>query len=199
MTSPDTATSADPRGPLRAALRARRQTLSPVDRLRTAEAIARHLQPRLQGIDGFIAGYWAVGGEVLLHAVQNSLPETLGWCLPVLHEGGSLRFARWNAGEALVPNRFGIPEPHVPAQALVLPEALSVVLLPLLAFDGHGNRLGMGGGWYDRSFAFRRQRTGRPRLIGVGYEWQRQPALPAQDWDVPLDVVVTEAGFQEFR
>jgi len=72
------------------------------------------------------------------------------------------------------------------------------VLVPLVAFDDAGNRLGMGAGYYDRSFAFRRAAPSPPLLVGVGYEFQRVPALAAQPWDVPLDAVLTERGLQRF-
>jgi 5-formyltetrahydrofolate cyclo-ligase len=74
---------------------------------------------------------------------------------------------------------------------------LDVILMPLVAFDGQGNRLGMGAGYYDRTLAFLRHRRHwrKPRIIGLAYEFQRMPALPAEPWDVPLDGIITEAGF----
>lgn len=198
MNCPDAASATDRQG-MRSAMRERRRHTPPAERIAVAEAVALHLLPRLHGREGFIAGYWAIGGEVMLHRVQASLPGTLGWCLPMLHADRRLRFARWDTGGALAPNRHGIPEPQVLADAQLVPEEMAVVLLPLLAFDGHGHRLGMGGGWYDRSFAFRRQRAGRPWLVGMAHGWQQVPAIAAQDWDVPLDAVVTEQGIQEFR
>ena len=66
--------------------------------------------------------------------------------------------------------------------------------MPLVAFSAAGTRLGMGGGYYDRSFAFRHGRGAPPRLVGVGYGFQREDALAAEPWDVPLDAVATEAG-----
>jgi len=75
------------------------------------------------------------------------------------------------------------------------------VLTPLVAFDSFGNRLGMGGGFYDRSFVFRRdpvRRHHRPYLLGLGYEFQKVAALPRQPWDVPLDAAVTETALWVF-
>ena len=165
----------------------------------TADAVARHVsaQPDLRE-PGYVAGYWAVGGEVPLHAVQLRLAPAQVWCLPVLQADGSLRFAPWRAGDPLVNNRFGIPEPEVEPASTLPPEAMSVVLVPLVGFDRAGNRLGMGGGYYDRAFAFRRAGPG-PLLVGVGYGWQALDApLEAMAWDVPLDAVVTEHGFRRF-
>ena len=186
-------------------MRERRRALPVRDRLDAAAAVASHLLPELAAFEGRIAGYWAVGGELPLHAVQANLPATLRWCLPVLHEDGRLRFREWSAGQALEPNRHGIPEPS--QGPLVGAEALTVVLVPLLAFDAKGNRLGQGGGWYDRSFAFRRterdhapspDRTLVPRLIGIAYDWQQADALEAAAWDVPLDAVATPSALHRF-
>ncbi len=124
--------------------------------------------------------------------------------LPVL--AGSVRrpglcFVRFVPGQPLQANRFGIPEPVPRPGHVINPRFLDLVMTPLVAFDDAGNRLGMGGGYYDRSFAFLRLRRHwhHPRLVGVAYEFQRVPSLPHQPWDVPLSGVVTEAGFHDFR
>ena len=197
---------------LRADLRQRRRDVPVRERLDAAAALASHLLPELAGFEGRIAGYWAVGGELPLHAVQPSLPATLRWCLPVLHEDGRLRFREWSAGQSLATNQHGIPEPA--DGPLHEGGDLSVVLMPLLAFDARGHRLGQGGGWYDRSFAFRRDdgdhgratrrpaapaaKARNPVLIGIGYDWQEVEALDAADWDVPLDAVATPEGVRRF-
>lgn len=75
------------------------------------------------------------------------------------------------------------------------PRELDVVLIPVVAFDAHGWRLGFGAGFYDRKLAFMRRSSVRtPLLIGIGYEFQRVPAQPSSPWDVPLHCVVTERG-----
>ena len=182
------------RAQLRAELRARRATLRPGDRLAAADAVARHLgeQPGLRE-PGYVGGYWAVNGELPLHAVQLRLAPGQVWCLPVLQADGGLRFAPWRAGDAMAPNRYGIPEPA--SDTTLAPQELSLVLLPLLGFDRRGGRLGMGGGYYDRAFHFRRDQAAPPRLVGVGYACQELPALDVEAWDVRLDGVVTEHGY----
>src|SRR5690606_26994955 len=95
-------------------------------------------------------------GELPLHFVQLRLAPGQVWCLPCLQDDGSLRFAPWRPGDALKPNRYGIPEPDVAPSSTLAGADLAVVLMPLLGFDAAGHRLGMGGGYYDRSFAFRR-------------------------------------------
>ena len=184
------------RDPLRRDLRARRAALSPGERLAAADAVARHLgeQPPLRE-PGYVGGYWAVNGELPLHAVQLRLAPGQVWCLPVVQADGGLRFAPWRAGDAMAPNRYGIPEPVLAPESTLAPEQLQWVLLPLLGFERGGARLGMGGGYYDRAFAFRRDAAAPPQLVGVGYAFQELPAFAAEPWDVPLDAIVTEHGY----
>jgi 5-formyltetrahydrofolate cyclo-ligase len=90
------------------------------------------------------------------------------------------------------PNRLGIAEPE--GSRMIGARWLDVVFLPLVGFDARGVRLGMGGGFYDRAFAFRRWRTAwhAPRLVGVAYAFQQVESLTAAAHDVRLDAVVTE-------
>lgn len=181
---------------LRGQMRQRRRALPVRERLDAAAALAANLLPALEDRSGFVSGYWAVHGELPLHAVQSNLPATLRWCLPVLGSGRTLVFREWRAGQPLSTNRFGIPEPS--EGPLIAADALAVALLPLLAFDSRGHRLGQGGGWYDRSFDVRERTAQPPLLIGVGYAWQQVEALDAAAWDVPLDAAATDAGILHF-
>ncbi len=131
-------------------------------------------------------------GEIALHAFQLGLPPGLTWCLPVLGPEKTLRFAPWRPGDALASNRFGIPEPDVDDESLLAPEAMALVVVPLVGFDSHGHRLGMGGGWYDRSFAFRNRKVAPPWLVGAAFGAQQVGTLVAADWDVALDAVCSE-------
>ena len=94
-------------------------------------------------------------------------------------------------------NRFGIPEPRFDARHVIDPRTLDMVLMPLVAFDFSGERLGSGAGYYDRAFAFARARR-RPRLIGLAYRWQGVESLERAPWDVPMHAVVTDAGVLRF-
>ena len=181
------------RAQLRRDLRSRRRALPAAQRIAAADALANQLLalPFLPDA-GHVAGYWAMDGEIALNSWQVRLPRSLIYCLPVLHSDNSLRFAPWRPGEALVSNRFGIPEPDVdPAEALPA-QALSLVVMPLVGFDPQGHRLGMGGGWYDRSFAFRNATAPPPWLVGVGFDAQRVPQLEQASWDVLPDAICTE-------
>lgn len=186
---------------LRRQLRQQRRELSALERERCDQLIVRHvLQSGLFKSPRHTASYLAQDGEASLDGLHAELwRRRQPLYLPVLRDDGRLRFDRFQAGTGLVLNRFGIPEPQ---QGRYLPPRfLNVVLMPLVGFDDRGHRLGMGGGFYDRTFAFSRSENAlrRPRLIGVAYERQRCECLEANPWDVPLDGVLTEAGLQLFQ
>lgn len=161
-------------------------------------AAADALADRLLGLPfaptaGYAAGYWALDGEIALHTWQLRVPPAVIYCLPVLHEDQRLRFAPWRPGDALVSNRYGIPEPDVAPTSLLDAAAMQFVVVPAVGFDTHGQRLGMGGGWYDRTFAFRHARSAPPWLAGVAFSTQRIDALTPQPWDVRMDAICTES------
>jgi 5-formyltetrahydrofolate cyclo-ligase len=188
------------RNALRTELRARRRAIAPAARIAAADALA----VRLAGLScapthGHVAGYWAMDGEIALHAWQMRLPPGVTYCLPVLHADGRLRFAPWRPGEPLVSNRFGIPEPDVDPSIQLPGDAMAMVVLPLVGFDPTGHRLGMGAGWYDRTFAGRLEAPAPPWLVGAAFEMQRVDGLAGRAWDVPLDVACTEQGTHQFN
>ncbi|MGI9329078.1 MAG: 5-formyltetrahydrofolate cyclo-ligase [Gammaproteobacteria bacterium] len=145
-----------------------------------------------------IAAYLAVNSEIDCGAlIETAWSRGREVYLPVL-QGQGLFFRRYRPKSLLTPNRFAIPEPS--EEPLLRATALDVVIAPLVAFDRVGNRLGMGGGYYDRTFSFLRYRKSwrHPRLLGFAYDMQAVNSLPAQSWDVPLDAVVTETSKYEF-
>jgi len=184
---------------LRKEMRATRRRLSAADQAAHARDVAR----RLRGFLPFqsssrIAFYLSNDGEInLLRLMQHALREKKKSFLPVLRrqQNPHLWFVEYRPGERLLNNRFGISEPRLQLRSQTPPWGLDAILLPLVAFDEHGNRLGMGGGFYDRTLAYKRRRLvwRPPLLIGVAHECQKVPLLPKQPWDVPLDFVVTEA------
>ena len=180
---------------LRRELRQRRRDLPAAARIAAANALAdRLLALRFLPSSGHVAGYWAMDGEIGLHAFQLRLPPTLTYCLPLLHADKTLRFAPWRAGAPLVTNRFGIPEPDIDPDDALPASEMAMLVLPLVGFDARGARLGMGGGWYDRSLAFRRETAAPPWLVGAGFAVQQVDALPLEAWDVRLDAVCSEAA-----
>lgn len=189
------------RNALRRELRARRRAIPAPERIAAAEALAgRLLTLPFAPASGYVAGYWAMDGEVALHAWQLRLPRECIYCLPLLHDDGRLRFAPWRPGDPLVSNRHGIPEPDIASSSLLDAQQMALVVLPLVGFDHTGHRLGMGGGWYDRSFAFRHERAAEERnaappwLVGAAFAAQQTDALAPADWDVALDAVCHERG-----
>lgn len=186
----------DERKMLRASLRARRKALTAVERIAAAESVAERLD-QLPGFaaDTRVAGYWAIDGELPLHVVVGRLSQRgQQYCLPRICGPRQLSFVPWRAGAELASNRYGIPEPVCTEQDLLAPQALDIVLLPLLGFDRRGYRIGYGGGYYDASFAFLRDRAeaGNPLLVGIGYAAQQLDAIAFEEWDVRLDYVATE-------
>jgi len=110
--------------------------------------------------------------------------------VPML-DGETLQFAPWSEHTPYSTNRFGIIEPEVPQNQWVTAEQLDAVLVPLVAFDNSGHRMGMGGGFYDKTFSNRRNQPGPPWLIGVAHELQRVDTVYPEWWDVTLDKIVT--------
>jgi 5-formyltetrahydrofolate cyclo-ligase len=143
-----------------------------------------------------IACYLANDGEIDPdHIIRTAWSLRKHVYLPVLSPfQKKLYFAPYSRGMAMNLNRFDIPEPACSPVNWVTAWQLDLMLLPLVAFDARGNRLGMGGGFYDRSLAYRRSRSHsrRPKLIGLAHELQREPALAANSWDIPLDMIATE-------
>ncbi len=178
---------------LRASLRTQRQALPAPVRMAAAQAIVDHLHGHSAfARPGYVAGYWASGGELPLHVLQLSLRSDQVWCLPCIQADGGLRFAPWRSGDTLVSNRFGIPEPDIDPGSQLDAREMTLILAPLLGFTRTGARLGMGGGYYDRCLAFRRTAPAPPWLIGVGYGFQEIADFEGHAFDVAMDAIVTE-------
>lgn len=185
------------RARLRRELRATRRELSAADRRRAS----RQACERLRRLRWFRQ---ARRVAIYLPLPEEADPRPLTgrdghrrFHVPVLTGRYQMRFAPLTPGARKTRNRLGIDEPGRPAGRRPLrPGAMDLVVLPLVGFDAHCNRLGQGGGHYDRAFAFlahRRLRHGGPRLVGLAFECQRLDELPRRHWDIPLDAVVTEA------
>jgi 5-formyltetrahydrofolate cyclo-ligase len=141
-----------------------------------------------------IAAYYPIGGEVdCQFAIQTAWDRGRDVFLPVLR-GQELVFAPYLPDTNFLRNRYGIPEPTSPNGLFFRPRQMDVVLTPLVVFDADGNRVGMGAGYYDRSFRFMRHREiwTRPHLVGLAYEFQKVAQLKACRWDIPLHNAVTE-------
>ncbi|KAF1027857.1 MAG: 5-formyltetrahydrofolate cyclo-ligase [Pseudomonas sp.] len=185
---------------LRRMLRNARRALTPAEQRRAAQGLYRQLaQHPLFRRARHISLYLPTDGEIdprlLLREAQRRGKATY---LPVLSAWPRTKmvFQRIRPGEALVPNRFRILEPRENLKRQRKVWALDLVLLPLVGFDDAGGRLGMGGGFYDRSLAYlaRRQSWRKPRLLGLAHECQKVGRLQQASWDVPLQGTVTGKG-----
>ncbi len=185
---------------LRLEMRARRHAIAKQEQRRHAQQLARRFAcSRLFLQCDSLAAYLANDGEIdpgpLISRARHAGKRVY---LPVLRPRPSraLWFSEQRVGDSLLPNRFGIQEPDIRRRPPVPNWGLGLILMPLVAFDALGNRLGMGGGFYDRTLAYLRRRTlwRRPLLIGLAHECQKVPALESQNWDIPLDAIFTEAA-----
>lgn len=183
---------------LRRKLREARRALSPAEQRLAARRLYRQLaQHPLFRRSRHIALYLPNDGEIdprpLLREAQRRGKATY---LPVLNPWPRTRmvFQQVSAGEQLKPNRFGIAEPRHCAKRQRAAWTLDLLLMPLVGFDEGGGRLGMGGGFYDRSLAYRvrRKKSHKPTLLGLAHECQKVDRLPLASWDVPLQATVTD-------
>lgn len=176
---------------LRRILRARRRALSPFHQRRAALQLAL----RANRLPWFIraqsiAVYLAADGEIdplpLLELAWRRGKRTF---LPRLRKGNRLTFVEYRRAAPMRANRFGILEPYNAVSVRL--NKMDVVCLPLVGFDRAGGRLGMGGGFYDRTFA-RSSAAAIPKLIGLAHSAQECERLPRDPWDIPLNGVLTE-------
>lgn len=189
---------------LRRQMRQRRRALSPAERAEAHREFARILSnTSLLQPGRRVALYFAYGHEADLQPViELARRRRCLLYLPVIthFRHSRMRFVRYATDSVMRVNRYGIAEPEPRPAELIPVRRLDLVLLPLVAFDARGWRLGSGAGYYDRSLHHLREgrRWRRPKLIGVGYECQRVAQLQPDRWDVPLDGILTERGLHYF-
>lgn len=182
---------------LRQQMRLQRRALTPLQQRQAADRLCRQLSRHPEFIRAErLAFYLASDGEISPQPlIELALSMGKQCYLPVLHpiRHNRLWFVRFRPGCRMQRNRFGIEEPHDKLNPRVPAWSLDLVLLPLVAFDPQGGRLGMGGGFYDRSFAFKTRQTRRsPILIGLAHELQKVERLALASWDIPLAGVATD-------
>jgi len=193
------------RNQLRKELRESRNDLSYKQQIAAAAGLAKQVtRSRAYRTSKRIALYFSSDGEIATDDLMARIWQSGRKCyLPILSAmmGERLWFAPVDKNSRFLINRFGIPEPLVASHKLVQARHLDLILMPLVGFDMLGNRLGMGGGFYDRTLAFQhhRQNWMRPRLIGLAHECQHVGKLDANKWDVPLHAVATDSHFYLFK
>jgi 5-formyltetrahydrofolate cyclo-ligase len=187
----------DEKDRMRRALTARRRAHFEAHGAAEAQALASHAEKlhAEKAAGNIIAAYLPMGGELDPQPLMQALRRKgHSICLPVCSdEDAPLIFRRYKKGDALLPDDMGIAAPRATAQQ-VTPD---IVLLPLLAFDGQGHRLGRGGGFYDRSLAELKKR-GDCRFIGLAFDMQMVDKCPIAPHDEALHAVLTPSQWHEF-
>lgn len=169
---------------------AARESLPAAEHARLSALLEAHLEHAFAQRDpGVVAFCWPIRAEFDARPLVGRLLAR-GWraCMPVVETiAAPMAFRAWTPTSAMSVDPYGIP---VPAARQVSPPP-DIVLLPLVAFDARGYRLGYGGGYFDRTLA---ALSPRPAAWGVGFELARTAELAPQPHDLPLDLIVTEAG-----
>ncbi|NWK77919.1 5-formyltetrahydrofolate cyclo-ligase [Aquitalea sp. LB_tupeE] len=197
MPTPDTAVT--DKIALRKTVRRQRMALTPAYRAQAMRAVARHAN-RLLRRGRRIGGYLAAGSELDVEILLSTALQRGAsvWLPQIPARGRRMWFSRLTGdGRWYRHARYGIVEFDGPC---LRAEKLDVLLVPLLAVDEDGYRMGQGGGFYDSSLAFRQRprRYGKPLLVGVAYDCQRVTQVPREAWDVQLDYLLTERGLHRF-
>lgn len=186
---------------LRQYYRQLRRSISSGDRIIAEQACAKIIMSdsRFNFYQKNIAVYLSNDGEMELQFLIKTLWQNQNKLfLPVINATtNNLQFGLYSPTTVLKKNQYGINEPE--NDFLISPEALDIVFMPLVAFDKTGARLGMGKGYYDKTFTFCFQARTKPALIGVAYSCQYCDRLPIESWDVPLDGILTEKEFLFFK
>lgn len=187
------------RAQIRAEIRNTRKNLSNNQQIIAAQSLKmnfiQHLKSENTTNSKHIAIYLSNDGELdtslLIKELWNLNHAVY---LPIIHpfNGANLLFQRYEKNSPMRANRYGILEPKLNCSQICPLPALDYLLMPLVAFDKQGNRLGMGGGFYDRTLArLHKQNWQKPQLIGLAHECQLVDALPIESWDVPLKTIIT--------
>lgn len=191
-------TTLDKRQVLRKKMRAARKALSVTQQSQASDQLLEHLLtlPELTQAQS-VALYLSSDGEIDPQSVIDYCwSQGKDVYLPVLDpdKENQLLFVHYTTSTLMCHNKYKILEPKMPFARSIAAQDLDLVLLPLVAFDHTGNRMGMGGGYYDRSFAF--TSTGpsaaHPILIGLAHELQRVDQLDVASWDIPLCAIVSD-------
>lgn len=159
-----------------------------------AEAACGHLVAAVRDATGStVSGYWPIRTEIDPRPAMHALAGSRALCLPVVQGMDQvLMFLRWKPDADLIDGAFGTAIPR--ARVELVP---SVLIVPLLAFDSRGGRLGYGGGHYDRTLEALRSRD-KVTAIGFAYDVQECREVPREPTDQPLDLIVTESGTRQF-
>ncbi|WP_299808197.1 5-formyltetrahydrofolate cyclo-ligase [uncultured Shewanella sp.] len=186
---------------LRLQVRQARRALSEEQQVAFSQLAAKHtLKTLLSRKVKCVALYLSNDGELDTQPLIEGLWQNgIDIYLPRLHpfSAGNLLFLRYDRGTKLVKSHLGIWEPKLDITQMLLPYQIDVVITPLVAFDKQGNRMGMGGGFYDRTLA-NWHHKGKPLPIGYAHDCQQVDSLPCEHWDVPLPFIFTPSHCYKF-
>ena len=181
---------------LRARIKQKREQLSSENVDQLGDAIFRNLlDSNILEDKSRIAIYYSVNNEVAtMQIIKHLWTKDKELFLPII-KSNQLVFGSYKSGDNLSNNKFDIPEPTTQREELITADVLDLVIVPLVAFDSDCNRLGMGGGYYDRALAFKKtsSKTSSPLLIGLAYELQKVNILEMNSWDIPMDGIISES------
>ena len=181
---------------LRARIKQKREQLSSENVDQLGDAIFRNLlDSNILEDKSRIAIYCSVNNEVAtMQIIKHLWTKDKELFLPII-KSNQLVFGSYKSGDNLCNNKFDIPEPTTQREELITADVLDLVIVPLVAFDSDCNRLGMGGGYYDRALAFKKtaSKTSSPLLIGLAYELQKVNILEMNSWDIPMDGIISES------
>ena len=153
-----------------------------------------------------IAIYLANDGELNTQPFINwCLKNDISVYLPVIHpfSKGNLLFLKYTESSILIKNKYGILEPKLDVRDIITLDKLNIIFTPLVAFDEQGNRLGMGGGFYDRTLAtwhvqYQQNKQTNLLPIGLAHDCQKVKNIPHESWDIPLPIIITPSSRYNF-
>lgn len=184
---------------LRNELRARRRGLAAFQQILASKSLMQRAIANISGLKHArnIGFYLAMDGEIdLMPLMQRCLSQGKYCYLPVLDQNNinRLDFARYQTGHRLVSNRFGIAEPAASRTQRCKFNMMDIIFMPTVGFDDDGRRLGMGGGFYDRTLAGHLDSASMsPLLVAVAHDIQYISRLPEEPWDIHPDMTLTPA------
>ncbi|WP_137222836.1 5-formyltetrahydrofolate cyclo-ligase [Shewanella sp. MEBiC00475] len=178
---------------IRRHIRQERNSLSSEEQNQLALIASRHMLAEIQAQSAqHVALYFTQDGELATQKLIEALWELdINLYLPCIHpfSKGHLLFVRYDRDSVMVNNKYGISEPQLNVQHIIPVDKLDMIITPMVAFDEHGNRMGMGSGYYDRTLA--QVVDNKPLAVGFAHDCQQVSQVPTDFWDIPLPVIIT--------
>ena len=178
---------------IRQKIRQLRHNLTPQQQQSATEQVLNRLtqHPKIQTAR-HISLFISFDGEINTRPIVEAFwQQKKSVYLPVLHpfSRGNLLFLHYTPQTTMVAHPFGLVEPKLDVRHVLPVAELDVIITPMVAFDVRGHRLGMGGGYYDRTLEHWQRNQTYP--IGIAHDCQRVDLLPSEDWDIPLPEIIT--------